>query len=375
MYVFLSHQSACEALRQLQDSALALPAWPPKPRRLPRYGDCISTQSAFAHFRAGTELSLLRACQNPVHMLVPHAGYRSRGKSAAFHVWQQDIPASAMLRADESLFVSTPSFVLVQMAMVNFKADPLIDAFVEESRSAESVASDGPIPYDDPFEWGRKERLIDMALVACEFAGSYRLPTGVRDTAYRLAPLMTCQQTREFAARIRKPYGTNRLHAALDLAFDRSASPMETALALMLCLPVEMGGYGLARPELNKPLSVEGFSSLWDGGMTVTPDLLWEGRRLVIEYESDEFHASLGKRKAAADATRANVLMAMGYAVLRATTATICSLSSLEQLARQVALHLGTEIPPTDDVTNIRRHKLHRILMDQGRDSGRLTHT
>lgn len=368
MYAFLSNRSACEALRHLADEASQQRRWPREPRKLPRWGDCVSTQREFARFARTIDLSSYGVCNSPVDLLVPDAARLSRGKCAKFHVWKNTIPKEAFLMAAENLFVSTPEFILVQMAGRNLKVDQVMEDFQPELRAAQEVqsmidASQGTL-YDDPLAWTRKEQILSMVLTICEFTGTYRLAAGDWGTRYNLSVLSNRNQFRAFAAGIPHLYGGNRVQAALDFSFDRSASPMETALALMLTLPVKYGGYGLSKPSLNEELPTGEFASLWDGGDHITPDLLWKDSKLVIEYESDEFHGLRGPLKATDDATRANVLSAMGYTVLRATTGSVTSQVALNRLAHQVAIVLGIALEEPDDLTLLRRHKLHVLLVN-----------
>ena len=367
MFAFLSHSSACDALRTLGNNASDYPRWPNQPRKLPRYGDCVSTQSAFAAYAHKTDLRAYGLGNNPVHLLVPSASSRSRGKSATFHVWSRELPAHSLYRLSDTLFASTPEFVLLQMAAQNYRSDRLIDDFVRKNQAErellKSIGSDDDPVYDDPFSWERRSRLVSMALVATEFAGFYRLPTGLHDTQYRLNPLITLENQYAFVGVNHNLYGVSRIRGALGLAFDRSASPMESALALMLSLPVEFGGFGLPKPELNKRVPTMQFESMWDGGPYITPDLLWEDHKIAVEYESDEFHGRLGTGKADADAVRANVLTAMGYMVFRATRGTAQSISNTMRLARQVAQAMGRKIADPSEIETMRRQKLHLLLM------------
>ena len=369
MYAFLTNHSALEAVRFLGNEALAKPHWPSEQRRLPRYGDCVSSQRAYRAFNKEENLSIYGVNAQPTDLLVPDADDRRRGQLATFHVWKNELPVGAMLRLSKCVFVATPQFVLLQMAAHNQKATRTIDAFHEELHAATEVQfivdAEKRALYDDPFEWVRKERIVRMALIACEFAGFYRLPAGDKDTQYGLKPFMTRNDARTFAESVPRLYGRSRVRQALSFSYDQSASPMETALVLMLTLPVKYGGYGLPRPCLNKGLALGDERELWDGGDHITPDLLWEEAKVVIEYESGEFHYGQGMRKATNDATRANVLSAMGYVVLRATAGSVTSLVELDRLTRQVATLLGVDAPQADDITSIRRHKLHALLMNQ----------
>lgn len=363
----MSHSSACDALRTRGEHASDLPRWPSEPRKLPRYGDCVSTQRAFNKYARETDLQAYGMGNDPVHLLVPSASSRSRGKNAIFHVWSRELPARSLYRLSDTLFASTPEFVLLQMAAQKCNPERLIDDFAKKSQAERELlkrigSNEDPV-YDDPFAWERKSRLVSMALVATEFAGYYRLPTVLRDTQYQLKPLVTLENQHAFLGTHPNLYGASRVREALGLAFDRSASPMESALALMLSLPVEAGGFGLPKPELNKKVPTEQFESMWDGGPVITPDLLWEECKVAVEYESDEFHGRLGAGKADVDAVRANVLTAMGYAVFRATKGTARSISATGCLAQQVAQAMGITVIDPSEVEAIRRQKLHVLLM------------
>ncbi len=369
MYAFLSHTSALDVLRTLEDGGCRLPLWPGEPRELPRHYNTVTTQRMFREFAAGCDLRPYGVTRTPVDLLVPKASQRSRGASARFHAWKGAVPARSLIRLEESLFASAPPFILLQMAGWHSKIPPVASTFVQElhaAREGHAMANvEGPIAYDDPFAWNRSSRLVSLALVAMELMGTYRLPAPGGATRYQQQPLLTATEMRRFLADIPRAYGKNRIEAALDLALPHSASPMETALALMLSLPETYGGYGLPQPQLNRVYPVANHERLWDGGPAITPDLLWEDANLVIEYDSDEMHGSLGAHKLARDATRANVLAALGYTVLRMTTLNIQSATEVDRIATQVAHRLGSSVAEPSEELRIRRGKLHALLMRQ----------
>lgn len=370
LYAFLALESACEALRFAGKDATTAVRWPEQPRRLPTNEHCVHSQRSFRAFSSTVDLATYGIMHRPVDVLVSAAQGRSRGKLAYPHVWRHEIPAHAMLRLQENLLVSTPELVLMQMAGHHMRFEPLLDPAVKELRGAEAVQKmmgEGRhrAIQDNPFTWEKKIRLVGMALVAMEFAGTYRLKAGEKGTSFRQPQLMTFDSARDALQSVPDLYAPERVNTALGLAFERSASPMETALILMLTLPSEYGGYGLPRPELNAKLKTDRFAGLWDGGASITPDLLWRDERLVVEYDSDEEHALRGGRKAGDDATRANVLVAMGYRVLRVTTSNVLSLVSIGRVAQQIAACLGVALEEPDDIAQIRHHKLHALLMQQ----------
>ena len=369
MYAFVSHTSACDVLRDIGDTSASLPRWPTESRELPRHRNTVTTQGMFRQFASSVDLTSYSLTRTPIDLLVPKATQRSRGKAARFHAWKGNVPAQAMYRLTEELFVSTPEFVLVQMAGWHTKEMPVLEDFSQkltETRKAYAMAGiDEKPPYDNPIEWDQSARVLQLTLLAMEFMGTYRLAAPGGETSYDRTSLTSVDSVTRFVDAMPRVYGKNRIEAALSLALPHSASPMETTLALLLSLPTEFGGFGLPKPKLNRSLPVGDHERLWAGGPAITPDFLWPNAKLVIEYESDEWHGSAGARKLARDASRANVLSAMGYHVMRMTTINIRQPAEVERLARQVGMRLGVTIAEPDDVLRIRRAKLHRLLMSQ----------
>ena len=367
MYAFLSHASACEALRALGDTVLQLPSWPKEPRELPRHYHTVTTQRMFKGFSGAVDLKAYGVIKSPVDLLVPKASQRSRGKLARFHAWNSNVPALALLRLEETLFASTPEFVLLQMAGAHLRKDLITDKIAAELHERHDAYAregiDKPVLYDDPFTWQARFIELEMILIAMEFMGSYRLGSTDTPTTYQLKPIMTKESVDQLVSGIRRVYGKNRIDRAMEHALPHSASPMETALALLLSLPEQFGGYGLPKPELNRKLPVPSHEHLWAGGSSITPDLLWENEKLIIEYDSNEEHGDAGPRKLADDATRANVLASMGYSVLRVTTLNVMSSNEVAQLARLVAGKLGVTLTETDEALHLRRNRLHEVLV------------
>lgn len=123
-----------------------------------------------------------------------------------------------------------------------------------------------------------------------------------------------------------------------------AASPMEAALAIILHTGRELGGYGLEAPELNKALPVEGAARrLWLDDH-ITPDLLWEWCRLIIEYDSILHHTA--SERIALDARRRDVFAEMGYRVVTVTTEHMHDPREIDRIAGIVAEALGTDISP-----------------------------
>ena len=109
-----------------------------------------------------------------------------------------------------------------------------------------------------------------------------------------------------------------------------SASPMETALTMMLCLPVARGGFGLPLPELNEAIG------------PLRCGLYWPAARLALEYDSNAYHT--GARRIAHDAQRRAELARLGVEVVTVTHTQVIATDELAKVARIVAGRLGRRV-------------------------------
>ena len=107
---------------------------------------------------------------------------------------------------------------------------------------------------------------------------------------------------------------------------------METALALMLSLPRNVGGYGLPKPRMNWVIDVE-------GGRFRVVDAYWPDAGVGLEYDSDAHHAE--KDKIRADSLRRNEVQAGDVRLFTATALHLSSIEAFDDLAAQLSRALG----------------------------------
>lgn len=372
MYAFIGHESALEALRFLSVNAL-LPdsRWPSDPRRLP-LSDCVTSQSKFKQFREEIDLAPVGVRSSPVHLMVPSQSMRSSGKAARLHVWSPDLPARSCLRVDDKVLLSGPEFTIIQLCGITTKLEGLLDAHVDAVQAERSVLAELGLnerpTVDHPLRWEHERRIVAAAVVACEFAGTYRLGVSGKGPSYRIAPIMSMEGFARMAQQVGGSTASARAYTVACLAFDGSASPMETALALMLSLPLDYGGFELQKPWLNASIDVSAHRGAVADCDQVTPDFLWPEERVALEYDSEEFHADDDKGTGR-DAVRSNILTSLGYRVFRATPKTVRSLAGVELLARQLASAIGTELKAPSDIQALRRQRLFALLMPRRSDA------
>ena len=180
-----------------------------------------------------------------------------------------------------------------------------------------------------------------LRFLGMELCGRYGIDAGGR--LFERTQTCTPEMLLETALSMTTVRGRKRARTVAPLVWGGAASPMEAALALILGSSPEQGGYGIMAPELNRQLTVSGKArDLWDDDF-ITPDLLWEAGRVVIEYDSDLHHTA--SKRIARDSRRRDVLAELGYRVVTVTTEHMRSPRELDRIAGIVAGCLGQKLP------------------------------
>ncbi|MBQ3385746.1 MAG: hypothetical protein IJG53_00315 [Eggerthellaceae bacterium] len=296
MDLIISHQSALSFWRRFSGNSALLPA-----------EDSPTAMAAPMPLAPGLRTELA-ACgfapspESPLDLLFARGAVRSRAADIRAHSTVWPLPPGSLRRLNEHVLIASPELTFVQEA---------------ERRS-----------------------LGQAIMCGCELCGTYVLfgPDGRQLTKPGTRPPLTT------AARIRETVdglelcSTARASRAAGYVLDGAASPMEARLALLLCLPTRLGGYGLPRPALNAPaaLSREAFAVYPHSPCRL--DLYWAGARFDVEYDGGEFHASDAHAK---DVARTAALQLEGIEVLMLTKAQVFDARIFASLTRVIAEKLG----------------------------------
>lgn len=243
----------------------------------------------------------------PLDVLVGQSKDRRRHPRLKTHLWSLDLPKRSLAKFAPGLQLSSPEFVFLQMA--------------------------------------RDLAFYDLLKLGFELCGTYALaPDTPRGFISRNTPLTSAEKIIAFVDKCPKAKGAKTARKVARHIIDGSASPMETALAMILCLPHYYGGYAFPRPALNMPMTLE----LDDGetGRTRTRacrcDLFWSKKALAIEYDSDAEH--LSTQKFGEDSIRRNDLVATNIAVITVTKGQVLNLNHWPKLAGHVSAGLGIKL-------------------------------
>jgi hypothetical protein len=373
-YAFVSHETAILAIWQNAEQGWrnnmdgegvwAVPA--------PAY--CVKSQRDFKQLAREVDLPSLGINGTPVDLLVPNGSCFSRGKLARFHVWKGAFPPRSFLRVHDRVFVSTPYFIVLQLSAASppsklSRSHAKSVARQDAQILAELGLEGQSLSPSDLQRWDNIARLVKATETLCDFAGTYRYIQATKGVVYGTRPLMSRQSFAEYLEGVNARKGIDRAFRVAELAFDKSASPMETALVLMLTLPVELGGFGLPRPELNGEIPLEQAFLDLVSQEAFFADLLWADEQLIVEYYGWKDHFGAGPTKVGRDAARANSLTSLGWTVLHVTYEQVRSVAGISLLARQVAHALGVTLLEPNEIEHVWHSRLLPLLLAKVSDA------
>lgn len=261
----------------------------------------------------------------PLHAVVPDSSSRFRCKGVVCHVCSMSLPRGSLVSLDDGLVVASPALAFLHMA---------------ESLSVE-----------------------ELAVVGSTLCGRYRMSgEGLMGSRRRLE---SATRLAAFVGRAAGVRGAQKARRALRFVVDDSASPMETALALLLCLPVSLGGYGLPRPVMNMRIDAAEYGCDMTGSLRVPRffkgDLCWPEAKLCVEYDSDAHHT--GSERIAHDSWRRGELELTGFMVVTVTRRQLYDRAAMDRLVRLLAKRLGLRIRRREEGYEERHRSLRRMLL------------
>lgn len=240
--------------------------------------------------------------EKPISLLVSKEANRRRSQNLSPHIWSEKHPSRSFYKVAEGLYMSTPEATFFQL--------------------------------------GNSLSLVQLITIGYELCGSYGLNDQADKGFVRKDPRSNPQFIKRYLDKCSRLHGIKTAKRASNYIVEGSASPMESLLSMLLCLPPLLGGFGLPRPELNFPVKTDERTNLvrWC-------DLCWPNQRFALEYDSDTFHSS--KSKLHLDSSRRSILEKAGIHVVSVTKNQVFDREQLFSLAKIVSRKLGKRLSPT----------------------------
>ena len=265
---------------------------------------------------------------DPIHLIVPPGAPRYGSQRFVFHTQGAMLPPHSLCPLHGGIHVVSPEVCLVQMCSI--------------------------VPMTTALEIGM------------EFCGTYALRSfGIEEKGDRSYTLMSAARFRRHVNVWNGMHGLVQARKVATYLENGSASPMETKLYLLLCLPQKYGGYNLDRPELNGEVDTPEDAKLILRQNKIRPDLLWRNGHVVVEYDG-EYHND--PQQAVRDELRRSILESMGYTVFVFKKQHIYNPLVFDKMALTVAAKLGKRVRPLTLKQQVAREMLRSELLG-GRQS------
>ena len=212
----------------------------------------------------------------------------------------------------------------------------------------------------------RSLSLVGALELGMELCGTYALrPSDRGGMAQRDYTLIDAGALRRHVESWRGLRGIETARTAAKYLAGNSASPMETKLFLLLCLPLQYGGYNLGFPELNPKFDLDPEELEILRRSKVKPDMLWRQEMLVIEYDGRQHEE---EEQSKYDAMRKTVLEGRGYTVRQVKRQQLYNPLAFHSFACSVGAFLGIRQRPMTDKHQLARERLRAELLTGDRD-------
>jgi len=206
---------------------------------------------------------------------------------------------------------------------------------------------------------GRK--LPEVAAIGMELCGTYAPVPEIEAGMRSRVPLSSKELLTAYCDKAIGAPGVKIARKALSYVVDSSASPKETSLTLLLCLPGFLGGYHLPFPLLNPRIDVGKYVRGLANKGYYRCDLYWPEAKLAIEYESNSHHT--GPIHIADDSKRRNAIEELGIHIVTVTWAQTRDAQELDKVAHIIARRLGKPLRNQDYDIWARRYDLRKRLL------------
>ena len=241
----------------------------------------------------------------PIETMVAHDKYKNHQEGIRCFVRPQRFPARSFCRINKTTYVVSPELLFLESA----------------------------IHMD----------FLQLLLLGYELTAKHVIDTTDIRGICKSKPLITAEKLQTYLAHFDRYKGLDKARKAADLVSGKSASPMETRLAILLTLPRRLGGFGLPKPVMNHRIAIDSDKSQGFNKGNLEFDLFWKKGNLAVEYDSDLFHSS--DSKIGDDSAKRNAALRHGYKVITVTKDEFADINRMEDIARNISRVIGFRLP------------------------------
>lgn len=238
----------------------------------------------------------------PIHVLVKGTAPTHACPRLVSHRFTGRLPDGAVRSLGDGIYVSSPEFCIVQLA-----------------RDLDSIA---------------------LVRLMHELCGTYARQRGAKRGFIPRPKLATVEGIREFAESCPRGTARRKVLMCLKWVVEDSASPLETAVGMLLSFPMHVGGFGLPRHRFNHEVKLSSPAAGIARRGLCRLDISWSDVLLDVEVHGSD-HESEGAVDR--DALRSEGLAYDGYSQLVITKSIATDPFAIQQIARECARRIGVK--------------------------------
>ena len=277
---------------------------------------------------AASRDSLIRLFQKfgfklPIHVMVPERSKRSHGSKFVCHLAPKTPLPDAVIKLSDKISIVSPEYCLLLAA--------------------------------------REMDIAELAILATDLMGIFRFESNAQFSLTNRSPLTSLDKMSVFLNKAKSNSGVKKASIAINYAFERSNSPMESKLAVVASLPCMYGGYGIIRPDLNRYISLSSDGKKLLNRETCCCDMVWFDKKYVVEYDSNLVHSSSSQVRY--DKKRSDAILMSGFSLLHVTSDFFRNQNTIDALFILIRKCLGMRsIKPKLDKYKEKRFELLKKL-------------
>lgn len=327
-------------------------------------------------------LTDLKGVSLPVHVLVDGASNRTKSEHFVFHRRPDLLPDNAIQDIGGGVGVLTPPFTLalqnqnrglITVLRAMCEACGIYAIHQETNRTryvlntalsegmlspGKSRSSRGISAYSD--ENGKPSSFLGRFNNQLPWVPSFDRFNRLTNL-WKRPPLTSTEEIIHAADLIAGTRGTKLSRKAASLAFNGAGSPLETQVALALCLSARYGGEGFPMPSFNRKVSFSADAQTLSKMKCAVADMLWEESHVILEVNGLAYHAD--RQGFVLSSNRRAALESMGYTVLEIDYEQFSKLEQFDVIVSTFSKALEVRPPNRSARFISQQEKLHANLL------------
>lgn len=238
--------------------------------------------------------------KEPLHLLRERCPGAKSTDLIALHHSSLIYPRASFVRVSRRVYVSSPELTFVQMATT--------------------------LPFGS------------LVALGFELCGGYSVTSGQPGLVRH--PLTSPRRLANYARQLQQGRSVKKARGAARFVLAKSASPMESEVAVLISASRHRGGFGLKPPLMNASVPLAGAAARIARRESLTVDLMWRNRLIALEYDGNEAHEA----SQSIDSRRRDALAAQGIRMRTITGAQLSNVFEFQELVLQLFREAGERV-------------------------------